>query len=293
VWTHIVAGYDASAGTFRYIDGAAPAHRPGWRELISGEARRWSGRLTVGRGFTGGAFGSYLDGAVADVRLFDRRLYVGEVSRMASAGVGTWALDGGGGDDSSYGRDATATPSVSWVDDRSGTPGSAARLNGIDGWLTTTGPAIRTDQSFTVSAWVKLDGTTGNRAVASQDGARASGFVLGYWQSCTCWSFGMPHQDRDDPTMLVAAGGTVRVGVWTHLVGVFDAAAGTTALYVDGLLTGQGLGPAAAWDADGAFAIGRGRWNGAITDFWPGDLDSVRVHAGVTPASRIPDLYGS
>ena len=75
----------------------------------------------------------------------------------------------------------------------------------------------------------------------------------------------------------VASGPSVQFGQWYHLVGAYDQAAGTVALYVNGTLA-QSLAAPAAWRAAGHLAIGRGRFGGNPVDFWPGGVDDVRLY---------------
>jgi Concanavalin A-like lectin/glucanases superfamily len=81
--------------------------------------------------------------------------------------------------------------------------------------------------------------------------------------------------EADDPAAALdraCASAAPAVGVWTHLAGVFDAAAGQVRLYVDGAQAASA--PAThAWAASGAFSIGRGL--GA--DPFVGDVADVRA----------------
>jgi hypothetical protein len=161
-----------------------------------------------------------------------------------------------------------------------------------------------------VSAWVKLadanpgtptpDLATGNRTAVSQHGTWVGAFLLGYKNVAGTprWSLGMKHVDSDDGPWVDAVSSnpvtTADVGRWTQLVGVFDASTATVKLYVNGSLAGSVSRPVAGWDAGGPLTIGAARWSPVggspiQTDYWPGDIDEVRVYPGVvTDVGRIP-----
>lgn len=61
-------------------------------------------------------------------------------------------------------------------------------------------PILRTDRSFFVSAWAKLDDTDGDRVVASQTGQTRSGFYLRYHAASDRWQFAMASDDAAQVT---------------------------------------------------------------------------------------------
>jgi hypothetical protein len=80
-----------------------------------------------------------------------------------------------------------------------------------------------------------------------------------------------------------------KVGDWTHLAGVYDASAGQLRLYVNGVRV-SAVAKAAAWNAGGVFAVGRGMWTGAAVDFLAGQIDQVKVWARALSDSDIRAL---
>jgi Concanavalin A-like lectin/glucanases superfamily len=241
--------------------------------------------------------------------VWDRVLFDDEIAHMSDpllvGRVGEWHMDeigpGPAFDASGLGHDLTFHGGASIPPSGAGQTGTGLRLDGTSGYADTTGPVLYTDQSFTVSAWVRLadadpsttapDLPTGNHTALGQSGQRISGFFLGYrsFSSGTRWSFSMVDSDSDNPVWSSAASSTLvpttDVGRWVHLVGVFDATNATMKLYVDGSLARSAPRPA-RWHAAGPLTIGAALWSplgGAprLTDWWPGDIDEVRVYAGV------------
>ncbi|WP_027344464.1 LamG-like jellyroll fold domain-containing protein [Hamadaea tsunoensis] len=150
----------------------------------------------------------------------------------------------------------------------------------------TAGPVVDTSRSFSVAAWVKVADTNAAHTALSQDGTTSSGFQLQFAKSCTCWQFDLPTADATSPAAATAAGPAARANTWTHLVGVYDSAAKTATLYVNGQKAAAVASPATPWNATGKFTVGRSRWNGASTDFWPGGIGDVQVWDRVITANE-------
>ncbi|GAA3268856.1 hypothetical protein GCM10020218_008640 [Dactylosporangium vinaceum] len=175
----------------------------------------------------------------------------------------------------------------------------------IDPTTGSPGPVLHTDQSMTVSAWVRLGAMpTRNLIAVGQFGSRVTGFYLGvlrFDQGCQ-WSFSMPGADSETATGWVnaAAPATITaadVDTWVHLVGVYDAVASTVSLYVNGALAATTTRAVAGWDATGPLTVGAGLWTGAngsaptqLINFWNGAIDTVTVYQGAVPAGSIATI---
>ena len=211
-----------------------------------------------------------------------------------------WPLAEGNGAtaaDTTGNSPATLTGTPSWTDPDSGdTFAPALVLDGTSNALTTTGPAINTAQSFTVSAWVKLNPAAGsdapathNQAAAAQDGTQDSGFYLGYnYASEGDWSFYFANSDTTNPAFTGAYGPVASAGIWTHLVGVYNATTATATLYIDGTQAATTT-LTSPWNATGAFTIGRSHYNGAATDYLDGTIANVQTWPTALTASQIAD----
>ncbi|MEV5638543.1 LamG domain-containing protein, partial [Agromyces sp. NPDC052230] len=186
----------------------------------------------------------------------------------------------------------------------------ALSFDGVNDAAVSGGPVLDTSKSFTVSAHVRLDPAKvgqGDYTVLSQDGLSQSAFRLGYRSSCDgagtdCWSFSMP-DTSSGTTVTAATSNDVTAGEWVHLVGEHDATAGTVRLWVcevgtpDRLATGEPIpsGPVvrggAAWQSPGVFAIGRGLSANTAGNWWPGQIDNVRLFSGhVADAAKLRRL---
>ncbi|MFC5684896.1 LamG domain-containing protein [Amycolatopsis mediterranei] len=306
VWTHLAAVFDRPSGTMSlYVNGLLSATAP-----YTGQAWNATGEFDVGRAKWGSAWINYWPGAVDDVKLYGRALFASEIRTQSGRDlslVHDWRFDESSGStafDAVGARGASYTGGVSLVPGR---VGNAVHVDGT-GALTTPAVDLRTDQSFTVSAWVKLDkrdcdsgaGSECKRVALSVDGSVTSKFRLGYVidrgdNVNGVWTFEMPEADDDTATVTKAAVSTISAdeGHWVHLLGVYDQQAKQIWLYVNGTRVGQGT-VNKQWNAVGGAAIGRGKAHGVTgTQNWIGDLDDVRMYAGALDKDRISALFAS
>jgi hypothetical protein len=118
------------------------------------------------------------------------------------------------------------------------------QLDGATGYLNARN-TIRTDTSFTVSAWGKLSADhSGQHATAvSQLGSGAfPGFQLSYLDN-NRWGFSLHRAHNDMNTDFASSPAAMpQPGAWTHLTGVHDATVGAIRLYVNGSLAGSHVG---------------------------------------------------
>ncbi|MFD2353815.1 LamG-like jellyroll fold domain-containing protein [Nonomuraea ferruginea] len=119
--------------------------------------------------------------------------------------------------------------------------GQAVTFTG--GHAATSGPVINTNQSFTASAWVRLDNSTQEQNVLSQMGTHLPGFTLSYQTSTAPeydqrWVLSMINQDIPDSIheTVIQSEHLAKIGEWTHVAAQYDKDAGKIRLYVDGVL---------------------------------------------------------
>ncbi|MFF4599838.1 LamG-like jellyroll fold domain-containing protein [Amycolatopsis sp. NPDC001319] len=201
---------------------------------------------------------------------------------------GYWKLDGDQTDASGQEHSLIATGAVDTS--ATGYLGKAASL-GIGNRLSSSGPVVDTAQSFSVSAWVRLDQIGAWPCAVSQDGKRTSGFQLQASPDGK-WSFAMFASDVDGggPVHTRAISNeSVQTGAWTHLTASYDQAAGRVRLYVNGALAAEAA-HAGAWTATGDVQIGGALWNGTRVDYFPGAVDDVRLYQRVLVPSEAAAL---
>jgi hypothetical protein len=277
-WTHLAGTYDGfSRQLTMYVNGSPVG--------TTTMATPWNatGAVHVGR---------TLNGMVDEVQVYDRVLGPAEVKAMVSRDnvqVGHWKFDDKDGTTAENsvegGESGILNDGAQFIDD--GAIGRAVKFNGTNGEVATNGPAVRTDQSFTVAAWVRADQLNGAMTAVGQEGLFASGFYLQYASGPNKWIFLRFTQDVADKDMPpvgwfgVQASQAPSAEVWTHLAGTFNAADKKMTIYVNGQKGGEAILPTAPWHAPGPLTIGRAKYNGQASDFFKGAVDEVRMYSRV------------
>lgn len=324
-WVYLLGVYDAGVKTASvYVNGSLA-------QTVSAASTpvKATGPVTIGRAWWNGGTTDGWPGGIADVRLWNRVVTVDDLwgtdadaangvpavdGLMSPTQVGSWdfadspdcGCRGPSMDSAYFGRGlyldpgwANATPTSTYTADSHNGNG-ALWTDGLNGYASTTDPSsgtaqpvLRTEQSFTVSAWVSLDSLpTHNVTAMSQPGAVDSAFLLQYqWANATTprWMFLMAGADVMDPVSYPAYLDGATTG-WTHLVGVFDAVAGTSKLYVNGALAATRTG-VSSFAANGSLTLGSALWNAHASDRWPGQIDQVQLWQGVLSDRQIAGLY--
>jgi hypothetical protein len=169
-----------------------------------------------------------------------------------------------------------------------GTPEGSLALDGGSDYAATTGPALNTSQSFTVSAEAFLTDPTVTASVVSQaDEASGVCYDLFYSTSLGRWVFSW-HWPGGVARAMAATPMPQPADVWTDVAGVYtrdDAAhTYTLTLYVNGTAQGSTEVPTdhLPVDTQNAMNIGRawvlsGSGGPGYGDYFPGLIDEVHV----------------
>ncbi|MER5702813.1 carboxypeptidase regulatory-like domain-containing protein [Micromonospora sp. NPDC002296] len=148
---------------------------------------------------------------------------------------------------------------------------------------------VRTDSSFTVTAWAKISSIAGTnpQTVVSASGSRMSAYHLAYAGSNQRWRFTMAATDTDNPALYsVLSDAAPTAGKWTHLAGVYDGATKKMTLYVNGVAQTATATLIGGFNATSEVAVGRRLWNGSADGFFTGAVDDVRFYSFIeTPAN--------
>ncbi|WP_343955233.1 LamG-like jellyroll fold domain-containing protein, partial [Nonomuraea longicatena] len=209
-----------------------------------------------------------------------------------ATGAATAADSGGNGHNATYtGSRRAAT---------SGKVGGAVKLNDLQGspgaiqdsHASTTGPVLNQNSSFSLSTWFKLHNSDEIQYLATQDG---NPFGLSVYYLGASW--------QKVRLQVSGSGGTTGYGVWvdsqklvkadtwTHLVALYDAAAGKIRIYIDGALSAETDYSPTGTVTGGPFRIGSDKtaFRGHLLQ---GSLDDMRVYQRALTVREIKDLYG-
>lgn len=171
--------------------------------------------------------------------------------------------------------------------------GRAAQFDGEQA-VVSDGPVVDTEQSFTVSARVRLDDTEDRQVVVSQDADEASGFMLQYDADEDRWEMRIPEEENEDAEETDADEAATdfgpEAGEWTHLTGVYDDPDDEIRLYVDGRLEDTTEHSEGDFASDGDFAVGRGLSFGEGFRGMVGSIDDVRAFGKALTTSQAAAL---
>ncbi|MCC5578951.1 hypothetical protein IMZ11_25320 [Microtetraspora sp. AC03309] len=147
----------------------------------------------------------------------------------------------------------------------------------------TTGPVIRTDQSFTVAAWLRWSDKDGAYTVIEQKGTHTAPFRLGNDPDRGLVFTFTSADGADAPTEGVLSDVEPPVNEWFHLAGVYDATAKTATLYLNGDVVKSEPISFPAWNAESPLTLGTSM---------RGDLDEVHALQTALPQVEVSRLYG-
>ncbi|MFE9904904.1 LamG-like jellyroll fold domain-containing protein [Streptomyces achromogenes] len=204
--------------------------------------------------------------------------YYSFLVRGAEKPSGVWHLDNGLTDSTTATQHPLISSGTNW-DPLARNGSGAVKLNGTSAYLSTSSAVLDTSKSFTVSAWVRLTKKDANYTVLSQAGTNASGFQLYYSLYYNAYIFNRHQTDVADPAITRSIGTKPPVlNAWTHLAGVYDSAAQTIQLYVDGVPQGAPVPfTATPWKASGGLQVGRVWVATTGKENFAGTIDEVKA----------------
>lgn len=253
--------------------------------------------MTVGCADFGAGQQHHFTGMLHDIRVWrgynptgDDSLFFDRPSELQSR----WRLEGRGTDTSGNAHDLGFEGTTQFNDGWSCDPDSALELAGA-GAAATTGPVLATDESFTVSAWVRIDRLDVDQTFVAAAGEHTTAFRLRYSESMQQFGFVMMDQDKSEPSWrTVYAGPTPEVDTWYHLVGVYNLDKGEMRFYISGELVGTRTGVTGPWHAEGPLLLGAtGTADGTRSQHLYGAIDEVVIWQGTVPEHIIGQISAS
>jgi hypothetical protein len=217
---------------------------------------------------------------------FSRRLALAQGSNVAAGQRGDgldlngyWDLDEF---DPRY--HTLATDEYGWSQTNTGAPEAPS-------WQ--DGPMARTDQSITVSAWVKVDtDVAASQAVWSLCGVHECALWLKYHSTTGVWRAVLMDEDvSGSPFATTDSVSQVVDDEWTHLVVSYDAGADRLRLYVNGVLESTRQVSYRAFNAAGPLYLGRTTYRSNVIDHLSGTVDDANVFQGAMTDAQAKQLY--
>ncbi|WP_443067192.1 LamG domain-containing protein [Streptomyces sp. NBC_01423] len=278
--------------------------------------------LQMGRSMENGGYGGYFFGLLDEVAVWQRPLTGDEImeeSRAAQGNLPTNELVAHWDATAATETTIPESPATLYAPGSLKLAGGAAPnaersavvLNGTTAYASVTGPVVDESGSFTVSASVEVDsealaakpvGYTGQ--IAGQRTGNESAWAL--WitkpaEGAYQWKFtrtAVGSNGQAVQSAEVAAGDLAETDTWVQLTGVFDAqeswgqadaSYGQLHLYVGEFdqLGGENSGFVDAQPGSGELAVGRGARGGAVGNYLPGGIQSLKVWTGAMTADQV------
>lgn len=294
-WTHLLGVYDADAGVQRlYVNGRREA-----QQALAGSVSSAGGPLTFGA----------LTGAIDHVKLWNRALPIEETRPLVDVEDGAqkpqpelvahWKFDEGAGsaaaDSSGHGHAVDVGAGVDWVDAGTG-HGTALRLNArSDGTARTEGPVVDGTGSFTITARVRPLRASAVGPFIAQGGAVPPGFMdgpnveLAITKPERWWTYAWAMSRSSD--FLVGRKENLSDGLWGQwqdVALVYDSARGILRSYYHFRTDRSFTLPAEkVWHSDEPLTFGEVLPNSESTTSFVGDVDDVRVYAGILSTEQV------
>ncbi|MDG4832086.1 LamG domain-containing protein [Solwaraspora sp. WMMD1047] len=161
------------------------------------------------------------------------------------------------------------------------------------GTLETGGPVLNTTQSYSVSAWLRVNNLTAYHTAVGQGGNNHGAFFLQYNRGANKWAFTSPSSDSTSPSAyrMATANLAPAVNTWVHLVGVFDANTKVMSIYANNV-AGVSATNATPFNSTTPLSIGGNRYANGGGDTFVGQIDNVQVYQRAISAAEVSTLYG-
>ncbi|NLH41577.1 MAG: hypothetical protein GX448_07030 [Planctomycetes bacterium] len=279
------------------INSTKVAYNGAAADLARGVWQAWNidlstvGNVSSVRTFTIGIEGAGAQGTlyVDDIRLYPKApAFVTPVDPGKANLVGLWTLDGNLNDTSGKGNNGTVTGgTANWV---AGVVGQAMEFTNGQTYVDCgKNASLNLTDAVTVTAWIKMAFTAGDRKIASNQDGTTGGYKLGLYTNNkvefeirTSANAGTLNRDA-------AGGATLQQDVWYHVAGVYSKGQ-FIKTYVFGNLDREMATTAQLGTSTGPFMLGRGE--SATNYFWLGALDDVRVYNRVLSQEELLFVMG-
>ncbi|MCX5644264.1 MAG: LamG domain-containing protein, partial [Phycisphaerae bacterium] len=240
--------------------------------------------LTIGIEGAGSKGIVYLD----DIRLYPKTpAYITPVDPGKANLVALYALDGNANDGSGKGNNGTVNGTGLWVP---GKINQALQFNGTSTYVDCgSGASLNLTDAVTITAWVKMDFTGGDRKIAGNQDLVTGGYKFGVYTNNMA-EFEIRTSANASTLNRNSAGGTaLQQGVWYHVAGVYSKGQ-YIRTYVYGNLDRELVTTVLLGSSTGSFKLGRDP--GSAAYYWLGAMDDVEVYNRALSQEEILWLSG-
>jgi len=286
-WAHLAFVHDGTNDII-YLNGAQVASK-----AVAGALN--STTYPLGMGYNPIDGGSYLDGVLDDVAIFNVALDSMTIADLYDAQsmspaeesdlAASYPFTGNAGDASQYGNDAHVA-GATLAADRFGYGGNAYSFDGNDSLVAPNSPVLNSDFT-TIAFWVKVDSLPAQGEVYLMSN--------GGWQER--WKISLPGHGKPVFTtnadgisdMDSGDGNELVEGEWAHLAFVHDGT--NDIIYLNGAEVASKAVPGPLNDTDHPLGIGSNPIDGG--NYFMGSIDEVLIFNRALTAQEIADAYAA
>jgi hypothetical protein len=239
---------------------------------------------------------SFFNGAIDDVRLYNRALSDSEVQQLYAyesapscvsppAGLVSWWLGQGNANDIAGANNGTLLNGATFAPGKVGQAFSFDGLNDVVQIPSSPSLSFASNAPMTVELWAYRTGSAGTmHLIGKRNGCGAGGPPEVNYQMALNMPLGQGLSFGPGNGILAASGLDMPMNTWTHLVGTFDGS--NLRLYVNGSLVATHAGTLGFQNADPLLIGGSGD-----CPKFAGLIDEVSIYDRALTASEIVSIY--
>lgn len=306
-WCHVVvlwngSGSSASTDVIMYINGSQAGHAFG-QNSSGNKVPDASNNIYIG------GSNSALNGAIDDVRIYNRVLGATEISALYAAGgtkvnssrssirgpanglVGYWTFDGPDVVSTTlYDRSGQTNNGTSAGGPlpTSGKLGQAFKFDGVDDRISAgNASSIQlVSGDYTLAAWVKPVSVSGRQWIIAKT---ANSSAKAYSLLVNNGEVSVDGEEGGNDGVVSTTNASLTPGNWYHLAATMTSSTLAVKIYVDGVeKTTTGSIPARPTETVSDLEIG---WSQYINEYFNGLIDDVRIYNRALSVSEIQQLY--
>jgi hypothetical protein len=296
-WTHLVETYDGATLKF-YVNSTLVASTATTRYSPNTSPTQFD----IGAEYFNGAQTSFFLGSIDEVSVYNSALTAAKIRShynaercyrdevLVDSPTAYWRLGETTADSvardvkNTYPGTYTGGPTQAAAGALNQDGDTSATFNGTSQYVSIPYNGSLNPNSVTLEAWAKPTGGTGTARTVAASQDTNKGYLLGIGTD-NKWRFTV---GTGTAVNVAAAGATVTLNTWAHVVGVYN---GTTAtLYVDGLSVGS-VATGRSANTTRPLGIGASNSGGTWAGYFPGSIDDVALYPSALTQTRVQAHY--
>ncbi len=291
-WTHLALTYNGA--TLRlYVNGVQVASQAQTGNLVTSANPLQIGGDSI--------FGQYFQGTIDEVRIYNQALSPSEIQADMQTPVvrppavpppaAAYSFNEGSGTTASdsSGNGNTGTISAGPVWSAQGKFGSALAFTGSGNVIVPHAPTVNLTSSFTLSAWVKPTALSGYQTILIKETTGG----CAYWLQTNGNQVSSGFNNGSGCTEHQTTTANLPLNAWSYLTAVFDDAASTYQIYVNGNLVSSQTETGKIQPNTQSLVFGQSGCSSCGFERWQGLIDEVRIYNRALSPSEIQADMGT